>query len=422
MVLWELWEKKRPFDELTSRFDIIDAIRAGHRPPISEDCPHSFRSLMQRCWQVEPARRPTFHYIERYIKDELARVRRQRFAAMRPAGDNFLGRLTSSDRSTSKEIGRESLAANTLSFRDSAVDRYKRGLFPVKGDLVISSRESEQTAIEPVVSSPILMIPEKRAPLVDFDANDLNYLGATPTPTSSFLARGRPSADVFDGAGANLSFGTSPIATPNVSVGSNGNGVSLRPMTFSTDEPNPYDMRPQDTPGARHGKGAGGGGGRGNSNPSPASTWRDRYVMKFSGWKASSPDAGLPPSLASSLASNSSNGAAMPMAGSSPDYRLMKEDETDKAEAKGPLARPPSSLPPSPHSSAKSSHTDSGSVGDRAEIFSMDTSTSSGLRSRPRSATPSGEVLGPETVAGASHPPRPSPTSTSPVGNEKMVL
>jgi hypothetical protein len=29
LVLWELWEKRRPFEELSSRFDVMDAVRAG---------------------------------------------------------------------------------------------------------------------------------------------------------------------------------------------------------------------------------------------------------------------------------------------------------------------------------------------------------------------------------------------------------
>ena len=78
MVLWELWERKRPFDHLTSRFDIMDAIRNGNRPDISDNCPAAFRSLIQRCWQGDPNRRPMFQYIVRYLKDELARVKRKR--------------------------------------------------------------------------------------------------------------------------------------------------------------------------------------------------------------------------------------------------------------------------------------------------------------------------------------------------------
>ncbi len=82
MVLWELWERKRPFDHLHSRFDVMDAIRSGHRPGISDDCPAAFRSLIQRCWQGDPNRRPMFQYIVRYLKDELARVKRKRERAI----------------------------------------------------------------------------------------------------------------------------------------------------------------------------------------------------------------------------------------------------------------------------------------------------------------------------------------------------
>jgi len=79
LVLWELWERKRPFDELHSRFDIMDAVQKGQRPTIGSNCPPSYRSLIQRCWQNEPSRRPMFNYIVRYLKDELARVKRQKF-------------------------------------------------------------------------------------------------------------------------------------------------------------------------------------------------------------------------------------------------------------------------------------------------------------------------------------------------------
>lgn len=80
MVLWELWEKKRPFDELTSRFDIIDAIKAGERPLISSNCPPAYRSLIERCWEAEASRRPTFQAIVKYLKEELATVKRQKAA------------------------------------------------------------------------------------------------------------------------------------------------------------------------------------------------------------------------------------------------------------------------------------------------------------------------------------------------------
>ena len=91
MVLWELWERKRPFEELTSKFDIIDAIRTGRRPAISSSCPPAFRSLIQRCWQELPARRPTFQYIVRYLKDEMAHLKRAKGSSVDPSfGRSFV--------------------------------------------------------------------------------------------------------------------------------------------------------------------------------------------------------------------------------------------------------------------------------------------------------------------------------------------
>jgi serine/threonine protein kinase len=99
MVLWELWERKRPYEELYSRFDIIDAARAGRRPAISSGCPAAYRSLIQRCWHDQPARRPTFAYIVRYLKDELAHVKRQRGTSV--SGQAFLPTQQSTSRTGS---------------------------------------------------------------------------------------------------------------------------------------------------------------------------------------------------------------------------------------------------------------------------------------------------------------------------------
>jgi serine/threonine protein kinase len=85
MVLWELWERRLPFSDMTSRFDIIDAIREGKRPDISDNCPAAYRALMQRCWQAEPSRRPTFKYIEKYLREELALVKRSKVNSVRVA-------------------------------------------------------------------------------------------------------------------------------------------------------------------------------------------------------------------------------------------------------------------------------------------------------------------------------------------------
>lgn len=61
----------------------------GKRPEISANCPPSYRSLLQRCWQTNPTRRPNFTYIVRYLKDELALVKRKRGNTL--GGANVIG-------------------------------------------------------------------------------------------------------------------------------------------------------------------------------------------------------------------------------------------------------------------------------------------------------------------------------------------
>lgn len=126
LVLWELWEKKRPFEELTSRFDIMDAVRAGKRPEISPNCPPSFRSLIQRCWQHEPSRRPMFKYIVRYLKDELARVKRQKGGALYNPDFRASGNYRDSDVGFTAS-GRSRLTAFNIAGTEADVEPRKSG-------------------------------------------------------------------------------------------------------------------------------------------------------------------------------------------------------------------------------------------------------------------------------------------------------
>ena len=202
MVLWELWERKRPYEELPSRFDVIDAIKAGNRPPISESCPTGLMSLIQRCWQYDPARRPKFSYIVRYLKEELARVQRQRVAgASSTVERNFFTDLLSPLSTPNK-------------LTQGGVD--DKSASPWHGKLFGASKSSSgRSSLQETLLSPK-------------DGNvDSQELGRTLSKSALQQA--------------------------------------------------------------------------------PPVGWRDRYVMRFSGWRASSPDMGLPPSLGSSAAKTSAN-------------------------------------------------------------------------------------------------------------------
>ena len=208
MVLWELWEKRRPYDDLNSRFDIMDAVREGRRPRISDNCPPAYRSLIERCWESEPSRRPMFKYIVRYLKEELAQVKR----IQTTVGPN---RTVSTDNNarSAYRVGDD--------LEDESPSSFGRANF---NKILGWNKGKEDNAV-----------PSSRTPLTIFNKG-LGHLASSPAVASS----------------------EGTLAEQQSSFTSRGTGGA-------------------------------GGGARG--------VWRDKYVMKFSGWKTTQPDVGLPPSL-----------------------------------------------------------------------------------------------------------------------------
>ncbi len=65
MILWELFTRKKPFDEFDfkSIFMKRDAIYNGLRPTIPDDAPLLYTNLIEDCWDHEPTHRPSFEVI-----------------------------------------------------------------------------------------------------------------------------------------------------------------------------------------------------------------------------------------------------------------------------------------------------------------------------------------------------------------------
>ena len=110
------------------------------------------------------------------------------------------------------------------------------------------------------------------------------------------------------------------------------------------------------------------------SRPSMGNNWRDRYVMKFSGWSSAKPDAGLPPSL--SVPNNSGAvGGNSPL--SPPTISAMHQHPYASMEG-GPNIRTPSQPIPTPSvpsvSVDSASSVDASSVnrGEPESIFKFD--------------------------------------------------
>uniref|UniRef100_A0A8D2CMY0 receptor protein-tyrosine kinase n=1 Tax=Sciurus vulgaris TaxID=55149 RepID=A0A8D2CMY0_SCIVU len=60
VLLWELLTRGAPPYPHIDPFDLTQYLAQGRRLPQPEYCPNSLYQLMQRCWEVDPAVRPTF--------------------------------------------------------------------------------------------------------------------------------------------------------------------------------------------------------------------------------------------------------------------------------------------------------------------------------------------------------------------------
>jgi nitrate reductase beta subunit len=63
MVLWEMVTGEEAYSTYSPVQAAVGIAACGLRPEIPRDCPHLLRSLMNRCWDNCPLKRPQFSEI-----------------------------------------------------------------------------------------------------------------------------------------------------------------------------------------------------------------------------------------------------------------------------------------------------------------------------------------------------------------------
>ena len=88
MVLYELAEKRAPFSDETSRFDIMDKVSNGERPQIRSALlltqQPGYRELMEKCWDQKPELRPSMAEVVETLEELYSEERRKTQAAREP--------------------------------------------------------------------------------------------------------------------------------------------------------------------------------------------------------------------------------------------------------------------------------------------------------------------------------------------------
>ena len=80
MLMWEIFSGCPPFDDKAHDCHLILDICKGLRPPILSNMPGNYVEMMQKCWDVDPSKRPTIRELLDFADDYLVNLYRYKFS------------------------------------------------------------------------------------------------------------------------------------------------------------------------------------------------------------------------------------------------------------------------------------------------------------------------------------------------------
>ncbi|XP_041377376.1 fibroblast growth factor receptor 3-like [Gigantopelta aegis] len=71
LVMWELFMRKDPFEEIATEQEVMDMVKGGGRPRLTNlpNMLHQYKDLMQRCWSQKSPDRPTMKQVALTLKE-----------------------------------------------------------------------------------------------------------------------------------------------------------------------------------------------------------------------------------------------------------------------------------------------------------------------------------------------------------------
>src|SRR5439155_17076412 len=75
MLMWEIFAGCPPFDDRAHNHNLIcDICEKGLRPTILPEMPKDYVQMMQKCWDVDPSKRPTMRELSDFAEDKLEEI------------------------------------------------------------------------------------------------------------------------------------------------------------------------------------------------------------------------------------------------------------------------------------------------------------------------------------------------------------
>src|SRR6185369_2521901 len=74
MLMWEIFSGYPPFDDRAHDHHLIMEICKGLRPPVLSNMPEEYVKMMQKCWDIDPSKRPTIKELYDFAHDYSTKI------------------------------------------------------------------------------------------------------------------------------------------------------------------------------------------------------------------------------------------------------------------------------------------------------------------------------------------------------------
>ena len=88
MLMWEIFAGHPPFDDKAHGPGLILKICEGLRPQILPNMPDDYSQMMQKCWDMDPSKRPTIRELWRFVENKLEEIYKGKIDSSNNNSDN----------------------------------------------------------------------------------------------------------------------------------------------------------------------------------------------------------------------------------------------------------------------------------------------------------------------------------------------
>src|SRR5437763_3920007 len=117
MLMWEIFTGRPPFDDRAHDHHLIfDISEKGLQPPILPEMSDDYAQMMQKCWDMDPSKRPTIRELWDFADNKLEEIYKGKINS---SNDNI--NVSNDDSSSSSDSPQQAHKSHPLAYHTSRI-------------------------------------------------------------------------------------------------------------------------------------------------------------------------------------------------------------------------------------------------------------------------------------------------------------